>query len=99
MFEIYIFGLVIVVVGGAIGGNVWTNDTLHPLIYLMPMVGLIIYAHRPVSRGEDCFRNSPVRGLLRSGFNLACATALAIGYWWGVNNAVEIRRKETYLRI
>lgn len=41
MFELYTFGILFVVVGGTIWGIVRANDTLHPLVYLMPMAGFI----------------------------------------------------------
>lgn len=85
MFEIYTLGIVIVVGAGMVWGIVRANDTLHPLVYLMPMAGFM-YVYMPV----DLYRTG---GLLEyftlgevsfvQGFNLACVTALALGGWWG----------------
>ncbi len=41
MFELYSFGILLIVIGGMTWGIVRANDTLHPLVYLMPMAGFI----------------------------------------------------------
>lgn len=47
MFEIFLFLTFLVCVGGVLWGTFGFRDTLHPLVYLMPMAGFI-YVYIPI---------------------------------------------------
>jgi oligosaccharide repeat unit polymerase len=85
MFELYTIGIVVITVAGTSWAVLRANDTLHPLVYLMPMVGFF-YVYMPLNQYRQ-------EGLLKyfslseisyvQGFNLTCILALALGGWWG----------------
>lgn len=85
MFDIYTIGIGILVLWGVLWGYGYANDTLHPFLYLMPMVGFI-YVYMPVEIYQE-------GGLLRhfsmtevtyvQGLNFLGIFGLALGGWWG----------------
>jgi hypothetical protein len=80
-FELYLFLTFVVVSSGVVWGTVRYNDTLHPLIFLMPAAGFM-YVIRPWSLYRDGALDQfflPDQLAFVQGFNLACVTALAVG--------------------
>jgi oligosaccharide repeat unit polymerase len=85
MFEFYTATIAAVVVGATIWALRRANDTLHPLVFLMPMSGFL-YVYMPINQYLE-------GGLLKyfsmaeisyvQGFNMVCVSALAAGCWWG----------------
>jgi hypothetical protein len=85
MFEALLTITAAVVAGGVAWGAYGHNDTLHPLIFLMPAAGFM-YVIRPWSLYrdgalEEFFTAAELTFI--QGFSLACVAALAFGCVWG----------------
>ncbi len=88
MFELLTVLIAGIVVLGIYWGSVYANDTLHPLVYLMPMVGFI-YVYMPARQYQE-------GGLLEyfslaeityvQGFNFLCVLGLTAGCYLGSRN-------------
>ena len=85
MFELYTIGIFITSVAGCMWGVFRANDTLHPLVYLMPMAGFI-YVYMPLSlyrSGEMTEYFSMSHIAYTQGFTLTCVIGLIVGVIWG----------------
>lgn len=85
MFEIFTVAIAAIVVAGVLWGVVIANDTLHPLVYLLPMVGFF-YVYMPLDiYREGALLSSFTREqvLYVQAFNFLCVLALAAGACWG----------------
>lgn len=81
MFELYTILVALVVLVGMGWGLFVVKDTLHPLVYLMPMVGFI-YVYMPLSLYNEqalLFYFSEEELVFVQAYNLLCIVALAIG--------------------
>ena len=81
VFELFTFLIGSVAVAGMAWAIWGVGDTLHPLVYLMPMVGFI-YAFIPVSLYHDqgaLYYFSQNELSIVQGYNLLCVMALALG--------------------
>ena len=85
MLDLYFFLTGLVVVVGTTWGVWRANDTLHPLVYLLPMSGFF-YVYVPVSLYVEggLFSYFTVEEItFVQGLNLACAAGLALGGYYG----------------
>lgn len=85
MLDLYFFLTGLVVVAGTVWGVWGANDTLHPLVYLLPMAGFF-YIYVPVSLYVEggLFSYFTVEEItFVQGLNLACVTGLALGGYYG----------------
>lgn len=85
MFLLYTFLITLALFGGIVWGVNRANDTLHPLVYLMPMAGFI-YVYMPLSlyrSGEMTEYFSLSHIAYTQGFTLLCTLGLIVGVIWG----------------
>ena len=85
MFEVFTVAIAVVVVGATVWGVVRANDTLHPLVYLMPMTGFL-YVYMPVNQYQsgalqEYFSIAEITYV--QGFNFVCVVGLVLGCLWG----------------
>ena len=84
MFEIYTALILVIIVAGVLWGVYGARDTLHPLIYLMPMAGFL-YVYMPVDLyGTDFLFWHFTRDEIAfvQGLNFLSVAALALGCYW-----------------
>jgi hypothetical protein len=81
MFEVFTWGIALLVVGGVLWGVLEHRDTLHPLVYTMPMIAFM-YVFQPYQLYQEEALEAWFSGAELSfvqGLNFACIATFVLG--------------------